>query len=214
MRNTTIAVMALALAASATPLATPLAAQARGNASARRGDAVRPASPRDGMTPAAALLRAREQLELTDEQVQRLEALAGTQRAALRRSPSEGLRLRADLMDAMAGDGNPAAARAALDKMSAARNTRLVAGLEARQAAFAILTPAQRTTAEAQRRRLGARVGQRAAADRQGARRGDRGAVRAPRPNAGNQEASVRPRPPRSPDGRPPVEPSVNPSGF
>jgi len=148
MRTLPFAALALALGVSTTTL---VAQPGRG----ARADAPRDRAmlgTRGGGSPAEALLRQRTQLELTAEQVTRLEALAQTQRTARSGvSPGQPLRLRADLMDAMAGDGNLQAARAALDKLSAAQNERIIAGLRARQEARAVLTPAQRARAEAAR---------------------------------------------------------------
>ena len=162
-------------------MALPLAAQpgrGQGDRAPRtRGDDAPTMVPggRRAMAPAAALLRQRQQLVLTDEQVTKLEALAASQQQALTRNPGQQLRLQADLMDAMAGTANPTAVRAALDKISAERNGRVVAGLQARNEALAVLTPAQRTRAEAQR--AGGRAGRTNA--RAGGRRGDvRGNVR------------------------------------
>lgn len=93
---------------------------------------------------AAMLLRLRGPLALTDDQVKRLETLAaaGTPKA----NASDMLRARADLMDAMQGDGNLNGARAAFDKMSRLRTDRMIAGLKQRQEARAILTAAQKST--------------------------------------------------------------------
>ena len=150
MRSFPLTTLALALLAGATTVS----AQPRRGPAAGGGNA-RPAAvaPRGAAltSPADALLRARAALELTDEQVTRLEALASTQRRALAVAPGAQLRLRADLMDAMAGDGNPQAARAALDKISAAQNERIVAQMRARQEARAVLTEAQRTRVDAVR---------------------------------------------------------------
>ncbi len=171
MRITTIAASLLALTVGAGTLAAQ--PDRGGNAMPGRMPAVRA-----GGVPAAQLLRLRDQLVLTEEQVKRLETLAESQRKALTVSPGQTLRLRADLMDAMAGDGNPTAARAALDKMSAARNERIVAGMRARQEARAVLTPAQVSKLETQRNaRGGARPGMPGQRGRQGVR-GARGPQR------------------------------------
>lgn len=145
MRTLPFAALALALSAS-TLMAQP-------NRSPRAdGPRDRVAQgPRAGGSPADALLRQRTQLALTADQVSRLEALAQSQRAARTASPGDALRLRADLMDAMAGDGNVEATRSALDKLSAARNERLIAGMRAQQEVRAVLTPEQRAKVEAAR---------------------------------------------------------------
>lgn len=107
---------------------------------------------RQGGNPAAQMLRLRQQLNLTDEQVQKLETLAKVD--APRRNEADALRARADLMDAMQGDGNLSAARAALDKMSRLRNEQVVAGLKQRQDARAVLTADQRRIVDNARQRL------------------------------------------------------------
>jgi Spy/CpxP family protein refolding chaperone len=159
-------------------------------------------------SPAAMLLRQRERLALTPEQVTRLETLAAAQQKALAPvSPAQQLRLRADLLDATSGTGNPQAARAVLDKMSAQRNERIVAGLRARQEAQAVLTDAQRTQVESLRTAMRQRVG-RARAGRLGDARGNarfragRGPDRADvaRGRRGNAPDDARPSRPRRPD--------------
>jgi len=150
MRTLSFAALALALSAS-----TLIAQPNRGT----RTDGPRTDGPRDrvaqgpraGGLPADALLRQRTQLALNADQITKLESLAQAQRAARTASPGQALRLRADLMDAMAGDGNLTAARAALDKLSAAQNERRIAGLRAQQEVRAVLTPEQRTKLDATR---------------------------------------------------------------
>ncbi|AMW05861.1 hypothetical protein GEMMAAP_15815 [Gemmatimonas phototrophica] len=93
--------------------------------------------------PAAMLLRMRSQLELTDEQVQKLQSLQNS--AAPKINAADQLRARADLMEAMQGDGNMSKARAALDRMSAMRNERMIAGLKQRQEVRGVLTASQKT---------------------------------------------------------------------
>lgn len=92
--------------------------------------------------PASGFLRMREQLDLSDDQVKRLEALQAA--PAPRRNESDALRARADLMDATRGDGNMGAARNALERMSRVRNEQVLAGLKARQDARNVLTAAQK----------------------------------------------------------------------
>lgn len=113
---------------------------------------------RGSVSTAAVLLRQTERLALTETQTQRLQALVQAQRSAARTSPASQLRLRADLMDAMAGDANPATVRSALDKISAAENDRIIASLRARQEALAVLTPEQQEKVKAARMQ-GARRG-------------------------------------------------------
>jgi Spy/CpxP family protein refolding chaperone len=183
MRTIPFAALALALSVSTTTL---VAQPGRG----ARADAPRDRAmlgARGGGSPAEALLRQRTQLELTAEQVTRLEALAQTQRTARSSaSPGQPLRLRADLMDAMAGDGNLQAARAALDKLSAAQNERIIAGLRAQQDARAVLTPTQRAKVNAARgpgnRFAMQGAGRRGPGNVQGAR-GPQGRTGAVRPN-------------------------------
>jgi Spy/CpxP family protein refolding chaperone len=93
---------------------------------------------------AAMLLRLRERLALTDDQVKRLEAQAAA--GAPKANASDMLRARADLMDAMQGDGNLGGARTALDRMSRLRTDRMIAGLKQRQEARAVLTADQKRT--------------------------------------------------------------------
>ncbi|WP_396203377.1 Spy/CpxP family protein refolding chaperone [Gemmatimonas sp.] len=102
--------------------------------------------------PAAMLLRLRTALSLTDDQVKKLEALQSV--AAPKSNASDLLRARADLMDAMQGDGNLTKARAALDRMSALRNERVIGGLKLRQDARAVLNAEQRTTLDNMRKAM------------------------------------------------------------
>lgn len=101
--------------------------------------------------PAGALLAARTQLGLTEEQVRRLEALATQQAAGLAPNPGDMLRARADLLDAMKGEGDAAALKRAMDKAHQLRTERALAMLKARQEARAILTADQRSRADALR---------------------------------------------------------------
>ncbi|HEY0931096.1 MAG TPA: Spy/CpxP family protein refolding chaperone [Gemmatimonas sp.] len=105
----------------------------------RAGDRERLAG---GGSPASGLLRLRNQLALTDDQVKRLEALQNAN--VPRRNPADELRARADLMDAMQGEGNLSAARAAMDRMNKVRTDRAVAQLKLRQDARAVLTADQK----------------------------------------------------------------------
>lgn len=103
------------------------------------------------------LLRARRQLELTDDQVKRLEALASA--PAPKSSASDRMRAQADLLDATQGDGNIAGARAALDKLSRVRNDQLLARIETQQDVRAVLTPVQRAKIDNRRQQLRNRAG-------------------------------------------------------
>ena len=133
-----------------------------GGAAARAGRGGRGAGH-----PAAMLLRARQQLELTDEQVKRLEALASA--PAPKSNASDRMRAQADLLDATHGDGNMAGARAALDKLSRLRNDQLLARIKAQQDVRAVLTPVQRAKIDNRRQQLRNRAG----ANRQGGMRQD-----------------------------------------
>ena len=103
------------------------------------------------------LLRARTQLELTDDQVKRLEALALL--PTPKSNASDMMRAQADLLDATQGDGNLAGARAALDKLSRLRNDQLLARIKTQQEVRAVLTPNQRAKVDNVRRQLRNRVG-------------------------------------------------------
>ena len=95
-----------------------------------------------GGDAASPLLRARRELDLTDEQVKKLEALASA--APPINNRSDMMRAQADMMDATKGDGNLVAARAALEKMSRLHNDAEIARLQSRQNMRAILTPTQK----------------------------------------------------------------------
>ena len=123
-----------------------------GGAAARAGRGGRGAGH-----PAAMLLRARQQLELTDEQVKRLEALASA--PAPKSNASDRMRAQADLLDATQGDGNLAGARAALDKLSRMRNDQLLARIKTQQDVRAVLTPVQRAKIDNRRQQLRNRAG-------------------------------------------------------
>lgn len=124
--------------------------------------------------PAVMLLRARQQLELTDDQVNRLEALAAA--PGLKSNASDMMRARADLLDATQGDGNLAGARAALDKLSRLRNDRMLARIKTQQDVRAVLTPVQKTKVDNLRRQLRNRAGaKRQRGMRQGGLRQGRG---------------------------------------
>jgi len=109
--------------------------------------------------PAAMLLRLRSDLQLTDDQVKRLETMQ--EAAAPSAKEADLLRARADLLEATQGDGNLSKARTALDRMSALRNERMIAGLKQRQDARAVLTTAQKTRLDNLRSQLRSRGGAR-----------------------------------------------------
>jgi Spy/CpxP family protein refolding chaperone len=126
-----------------------------GQAGAPGAPAAAPRAERPRVTgwgPAALFLRQRDRLQLTDEQVRRLEALANAPRP--RGNAADLLRARADLMDAMQGDGNLTAAKAAMDRMASLRTAQALDGMKRLQEARAVLTPAQRAQVEQARRGL------------------------------------------------------------
>lgn len=98
------------------------------------------------MVPAARLLGAREELQLTDDQVKRLEALRTSQREALRPPRPARLRAQADLAEAQEKD-NIDGERAALEKLAKLRVDEQVAFLKAAKDARDVLTPDQRDKA-------------------------------------------------------------------
>lgn len=110
-----------------------------------------------GGSPAAMLAHMKTPLNLSDDQVKRLEALAATQKAALQ--PNEGamLRARADLADARKGEGDLPLTRKALEKLAALRVDGAIAHLKAMQEARAILTAEQRDKLPTMRGRMGGR---------------------------------------------------------
>ncbi len=135
---------------------------AGGPATAQSRPGVRGGGPgvrggRGGGHPAAMLLRARTQLELSDEQVKRLEALVAA--PATKSNASDMMRAQADLLDATQGDGNLAGARAALDKLSRLRNDQMLARIKTQQDVRAVLTPVQRTKVDNVRQQLRNRAG-------------------------------------------------------
>ena len=115
--------------------------------------------------PAAAFLRARTQLELTDDQMKRLGELAAS--SALKSNRTDMMRAQADLLDATHGDGNYAGARAALDKLSRLRNDQMLARIKSQQDVRPVLTPVQKTKVDNRRRQMRNRLG----ASRQGGMR-------------------------------------------
>ena len=102
--------------------------------------------PRGG-GPVGNLLRMRQQLELTDEQVKKLEALQTAPMPQM--NPADMMRARADLMDATRGDVNLEMARAAFDKMSRLRTDQQLAHLKVRRDVRNVLTSAQRAKVDA-----------------------------------------------------------------
>lgn len=134
------------------------------NAQSRLGNRLPGPGARDGRSgshPASQLLRARTQLDLTDDQVKRLEALQAA--PAPKSNATDMMRAQADLLDATQGDGNLSGARTALDRLSRLRNDQLLARIKTRQDVRAVLTSAQKTTVDNMRQQRRHGVG----ADRQ-----------------------------------------------
>ena len=102
--------------------------------------------PRGG-GPVGNLLRMRQQLELTDDQVKKLEALQTAPMPQM--NPADMMRAQADLMDATRGDVNLEMARAAFDKMSRLRTDQQLAHLKVRRDVRNVLTSAQRAKVDA-----------------------------------------------------------------
>jgi Spy/CpxP family protein refolding chaperone len=92
--------------------------------------------------------RLKARLNLSDDQVTKLKALQSTHAAKPSREPDR-LRAQADLMQAMQGTGDLAAARKAMERMNAVRTDAMMARLEQRQQLLAILTPEQRAQVNA-----------------------------------------------------------------
>ena len=89
------------------------------------------------------LISMKGQLELTDDQIKKLEALRNAPRP--KRNEAELLRARADMVEAMEGDGDLVKARAAMDKMSGLRNNEQIARIKERQDVRNVLTAVQKT---------------------------------------------------------------------
>ena len=104
-----------------------------------------------GGSPAAMLAQHKAALNLTDDQVKRLEALAAQQKGALEPNVGAELRARADLADARKGEGDLVATRKAMDKLAQLRMDVEMAHLKAMQDARAILTAEQREKLPAMR---------------------------------------------------------------
>jgi Spy/CpxP family protein refolding chaperone len=118
---------------------------------------------RMGGGPVGMLLAMKTQLELTDDQVKKLEAMRNAPKP--KRNEADMLRARADMIEAQQGDGDLVKARAALDKMSKLRNDTQIARLKERQDLRAVLTSAQKTKLDnmrgAMRGRMRQRIGMR-----------------------------------------------------
>lgn len=157
--TTLLAVLATAVTSAVATAQTPPVARPRPNrvappVSANR-DSQPPRARRAGPTdpnrglggPASNLLRMREQLELTDDQVKKLESLQLSPRA--QPNAAEMLRARADLMDATKGDVNLEKARAAFDRMARVKTDAQLAQLKSRQELRNVLTLGQRAKLDA-----------------------------------------------------------------
>ncbi len=107
--------------------------------------------------PASQLVRMRAQLELTDDQVKKLEALQSTPQPTL--NEADMLRARADLMDATKGDVSLEKARAALDRMARVQTDVQIAQLKSRQDLRNVLTVPQRAQFDAMSRNMRDRRG-------------------------------------------------------
>ena len=108
-----------------------------------------------GGSPAAMLAQHKAALNLTDDQVKRLEALAAQQKGALEPNVGAELRARADLADARKGEGDLVATRKAMDKLAQLRIDGAMAHLKAMQDARAVLTAEQREKLPAMRGGMG-----------------------------------------------------------
>ncbi len=117
--------------------------------------AMRPRMPMPKMAmgdgPAAHLIAMRQQFNLTDDQVKKLEAMKAAQQSALEPPRSAMLRAEADLMDAQKGDGDLAAARKAMEKMSQLHIDHMLAMMKAHQDVRAVLTADQKAKFDAMR---------------------------------------------------------------
>lgn len=103
-------------------------------------------------SPAAMILSQREKLGLTDDQVNRLETLKSSF-AASEPQPAALAALRQELADASKGEANISAARAAMNKINEANTNAMVARLEARNQARAVLNADQQAQFDAQENR-------------------------------------------------------------
>ncbi|MEI6739087.1 MAG: Spy/CpxP family protein refolding chaperone [Gemmatimonadaceae bacterium] len=181
----------------------------------RRGGGPRGVGPRDGGPraggrgpggrapggPAGMLLRQRDRLGLTADQVKKLEALQAAPQPQV--NAADLLRARADLMDATRGDANPEKARTAMDRMAKLRTDVAVARLKARQEARNVLTPAQKAQVDAMAQRMKGRMrGAMMQRMRGGQRGGQRGGLMGPGgPQGGPQGQGQGPAMMRGPRG-------------
>lgn len=103
-------------------------------------------------SPAALILSQREKLGLTDDQVNRLETLKASF-AATEPQPAALVALRQELAEASKGEANIAAARTAMNKINEANTNAMIARLEARNQARAVLNADQQAQFDAQEAR-------------------------------------------------------------
>jgi Spy/CpxP family protein refolding chaperone len=103
----------------------------------------------------AMMLMHRKDLGLSAAQVQRLEALAATQKQAMDRLMPQAMQAMSDLAAAASGEVNVEAARAAHDRLARIHTEMLVANLQALKEARQILTPEQRSRWDAMISQMG-----------------------------------------------------------
>lgn len=101
---------------------------------------------REGASPAGAILQLRERLGLTDDQVNRLETLKSTW---VEPTPGDMAKLREELANASKGEANLTAVRAALGKINEASTNAVIARLDARNKARAVLNADQQVQFDA-----------------------------------------------------------------
>ena len=113
-----------------------------------------------GMMPGPAMmLNNRQELQLTNAQVARLDSLAAIQERSMERFTPLMMRGMAELTEASTGNIDVNAARAAHNRIAAAHGDMLVTNLEAAKAARETLTPEQRTRWDALLARNGGPLG-------------------------------------------------------
>ena len=107
--------------------------------------------------PAANVLRLREQLKLSEDQVKQLEGLSAKNTAPVNRAAM--MRAQADLLEARKGDINIEKARTAYDQMARLRTDQQLARLKTQQDVRNVLTVDQRTKVDALANRMQHRRG-------------------------------------------------------
>lgn len=98
-----------------------------------------------GMRGPSAMLRHREALALSPEQIQRLEVITAMQRRALQELGPQAMRVRADLMAASTGEIDLDAAREAHERLARIHGEMMIVRLRAVKEARETLTPGQLT---------------------------------------------------------------------